>query len=839
MERLLYLWNVSVFCGIGILLVFAVSLLLCKTHTVFWRYCLWLLLAVRLALPFDISVPGRAVEIPFLSGGGAEAYFLPGAAKEVSDEAGGKEKDAQKSVDLQRKAHTDDAPRKAERGKTADGGAKNVTDIGSGEENGGNRWETTPRQAFSWAAFVWAAGAAASLLWQIISYAHFYRKTEKTKRYVTSVENIPVYISSAVGAPVLMGLKSPRILLADRKYEEKQLDFILAHELAHYHRKDLWAKMLFAAARTLHWFNPLVYRMERQAVKDMELLCDSRVVRNFSRDEKKQYGKTLLDCASSSKNRRAFFGTSDFSRDVKTLKERFANLFSANTKKNGIFAAVLGASVLLSASLFVACAGSVENAEEPKQKTEGNHPETTAFNRTETENQAQDGARLNKMRSKLTGLNTEDAAGAVYGTVFPKLLYASDERAILYDYWGLMVYDLKNGRIGQLIDLKSADLCHIQGEWATHIEVSKDGGTILLYNEPDAGEQFLYDVDKRQLDYSDLKSLGEERYDALLERGDRTFAKTPSGKIVYLSADSLFTKDGGIFHPDDMQGLSIIAADGAWGGAQIYPLFSEYYEKKGEEAVPYLKMEDLGRILEKEFLHEDEEGWRYYLEEDLERESPIWEFAEQVGPLLLTRYRNEERQVLENLLFEDAWRECPVLFAGGRILYKAAVTPDITGIKEATLISIAMDGSGRRAADTIMYRVFDGVCEDGGWIYYSGWTNDSLQPKPLCRISPDFSGGAQFVEEIPGLLCGVKDGFVYYLASHEKDYTGIWKRNLSTGEEQIFDKWGLAAEELVFFWARENIFAPGELRVGETSGCSILYMTDDEDKYFVSHVPFD
>ncbi len=180
-----------------------------------------------------------------------------------------------------------------------------------------------------------------------------------------------------------------------------------------------------------------------------------------------------------------------------------------------------------------------------------------------------------------------------------------------------------------------------------------------------------------------------------------------------------------------------------------------------------------------------------------------------------------------------------MLFAGGRILYKAAVTPDITGIKEATLISIAMDGSGRRAADTIMYRVFDGVCEDGGWIYYSGWTNDSLQPKPLCRISPGFSGGAQFVEEIPGLLCGVKDGFVYYLASHEKDYTGIWKRNLSTGEEQIFDKWGLATEELVFFWARENIFAPGELRVGETSGCSILYMTDDEDKYFVSHVPFD
>lgn len=38
--------KVSVICGLGIVLVFAVSPLLKKGHTVFWRYCLWVLLAV-------------------------------------------------------------------------------------------------------------------------------------------------------------------------------------------------------------------------------------------------------------------------------------------------------------------------------------------------------------------------------------------------------------------------------------------------------------------------------------------------------------------------------------------------------------------------------------------------------------------------------------------------------------------------------------------------------------------------------------------------------------------------------------------------------------------------
>ncbi len=457
-------------------------------------------------------------------------------------------------------------------------------------------------------------------------------------------------------------------------------------------------------------------------------------------------------------------------------------------------------SVLLAGSLLAACGAAGDPAGMPAQY--GAAEERPGIR--QTEHPAKEDARLAQKRSEWTGMSVEEAADSVYGEVFPRLLYASDERAVLYGSEELLVYDFQQGRIEQLLDLKAVDLNYLHDSGAAHIEASDDGGQLLLYNEPDPTERFIYDIDEKRLEYTDLETFGERRYDGILEREEGTFAKTSSGKIVSLSADSLYTGDGECFHPDDMQGLSVLVADGAWGGAEVYPLFEQYYETTGEEVFPYLKLRDLGRVLGQEFLHEDEAGWRYYLEEDTEQESVIWDFADGMQPLLLTRYRGKERQVLDDLLFGDAWLECPVLFAGGRILYKAAAAPDITGVKEAALVSIATDGSDRRVADTVLYRVFDGLCDDNVYLYYSGWTNDNTQKKPLCRIAPDFSGGAQLVEEIPGLLCGVQDGAVYYLASGEKK-PGIWKRELSSGEEQIYDKWGCPAEDMQFFWAREKI----------------------------------
>lgn len=795
--------KISALSAAGILVILAVSPLFGKTRTVFWRYFLWIALALRLIFPFDLSIPNQAFVLSFPDGKTEEDKnfslenrkdeFVSGGTSGWSGEA---ETKSFQTGNLKQKDLQTDSFLEMEKER-------------SGKE--------TADLALWFASVLWAAGTVTFFSWRIVCYGVFCRQMKKTQFFFVE-KGLSVYLSKEVSSPVLMGILKPKILLPAREYETEQLEFILKHELTHYRRKDIWVKFLLSLARAVHWFNPIVALMERQAEKDMELLCDSHVVKNFTKEEKKRYSEMLLLCAAAKGKRNVFLCTSEFSRDAEALKKRFANIFSDKRRKKGVLAAAFGICILLSVSFFVTFGSrGISDSENLK----------TGSKSAESENQMKkDAADLKEMQKKLNGLSVKDAAKAIYGSIFPQLIYASEERAVIYDYWGLLVYDIRNQKIEQLLDLKAAGFASIQGDQTTHIEVSGDGKQILMYNEPDASEKFIYDIEKRSLSWSELTSFGEDGFDGLFQNGEKNYVVTESGKTAYLSEDALRTKDYEIFHETDMQGLSLLVGKNGRGDTHIYPLFLEYSKEQEEQGIPWLNWEKMRRLVGREFLHEDEEGWLYYLEEDVTGEQADGEISWPFEALILTRQRGEERQILETLIFQDTWKECPVLFAGGRIIYKAARTAGMNDLKAPVLVSIAMDGSDRRTADEIMYHVFDGLCEDEGWIYYSGWT-DSASQKPLCRISPDFSGDPQFLQNIPGLLCGVKDGFVFYLAGEEK-MPGIWKRNLATGEEELADKWGVSAEEISFFNAREE---------GE-SGCHIIFQYGYEDGMSTADVRF-
>lgn len=682
--------KISILSGAGILLLFAVSPLLLKRHTVFWRYLLWAVLAIRLVLPFDISIPGQAVVISVPTG--IQAGQQSGAAiyseqmgiisdkafwseREEENLVAGEETVAEKILTEEKQSPAD---KKLSEGteslveKKLPAEEKSPEDSRTGEAD---EAETDGTKALhlilQWAAVLWAAGVTALLAWQVICYRSFCRNLEKTKSFLTKKEQLFVYISPVISAPMLVGIRKPQILLPCREYSREQLEFILQHEFIHYRRKDLWVKFLLTAAGTIHWFNPLVRLMIQQASKDMELLCDSDVVKDFTKEEKKRYGQTLLACAASG-GRAHILCTSEFSKDGKMIKERLANIFSAG-KKRGLPAAAFGIGILLAVSLFVAFAVS------------------------------EDGFMGNPAGEDGGGMKAEKYMG---------------------------------GKMNERIQAEA----FVQNE-----KISKFSGFV-------------------------------------------------AEKMAELSSHSSST------------GLRTIV---------------------GERV----------RFVGKKYLYQDEEGWQYYLEEDKNKESLLWETAAAIGPLLLTRYKGEERQILEDLIYEATWWECPVLFSEGRIVYKAAPTADIIGIKDPVLVSIAMDGSDRRTADMILYHVTDGLCEDDGWIYYNGWTNANEFPKPLCRIRPDFTGGPQYVEDIPGLLCGVMDGHVFYMAAKGKK-PGIWKRNLATGKELIHDKWGESAEEFCYFHAREKEYRAGELGEEDISGCQISFGYDYDGELKVSDVPF-
>lgn len=199
------------------------------------------------------------------------------------------------------------------------------------------------------------AGAAAFLLYQGISYAHFRRTVRRWKRDVSradyaamlsdtardlGVSAPEMIVCEAISTPAVTGLLRPRLLLPHEHYDVQELRYILRHELCHLKRRDMLLKLVLLAANAMHWFNPVVYLMLRQADEDIELACDSAATDDLDRAERAAYSRTLLAAVQSSV--RALPATTCFGGTVERLKRRITNVLGAQKKRGlGVVALVL------------------------------------------------------------------------------------------------------------------------------------------------------------------------------------------------------------------------------------------------------------------------------------------------------------------------------------------------------------------------------------------------------------------------------------------------------------------------------------------------------------------
>lgn len=199
------------------------------------------------------------------------------------------------------------------------------------------------------------AGAAAFLLYQGLSYAHFRRTVRRWKRDVAradyaamlsdtardlGVSAPEMIVCEAISTPAVTGLLRPRLLLPHEHYDVQELRYILRHELCHLKRRDMLLKLVLLAANAMHWFNPVVYLMLRQADEDIELACDSAATDGLELPERAAYSRTLLAAVQSSV--RALPATTCFGGTVERLKRRITNVLGAQKKRGlGIVALVL------------------------------------------------------------------------------------------------------------------------------------------------------------------------------------------------------------------------------------------------------------------------------------------------------------------------------------------------------------------------------------------------------------------------------------------------------------------------------------------------------------------
>src|SRR6185295_17699651 len=107
--------------------------------------------------------------------------------------------------------------------------------------------------------------------------------------------HVQLLVGANTSAPMSWGWRRPTILLSRDVFDDpSSADAVLAHELAHFRRRD-WGSLLFArTVVALFWFNPLVWLLERALLHETEQAADAEAVQTI---QPARYAETLLKIA--------------------------------------------------------------------------------------------------------------------------------------------------------------------------------------------------------------------------------------------------------------------------------------------------------------------------------------------------------------------------------------------------------------------------------------------------------------------------------------------------------------------------------------------------------------
>ncbi len=141
------------------------------------------------------------------------------------------------------------------------------------------------------ASYLWIIGIIVMCLYTLFTYISLKRKVG-----TATILTDNVYQSENVPSPFILGVIKPKIYLPYAT-DEKDAEYVIAHEKAHLKRKDHLIKPLAFLLLSLYWFNPLLWLAYILLCRDIELACDEKVVKEYAKEECKEYSYALLNCS--------------------------------------------------------------------------------------------------------------------------------------------------------------------------------------------------------------------------------------------------------------------------------------------------------------------------------------------------------------------------------------------------------------------------------------------------------------------------------------------------------------------------------------------------------------
>ena len=345
-EFVITLFNTSAVAGVCTALFLLVFSFLGKRYGAKCRKVIWTLIAVCCLVPVRIpAILPYSMDIPDVVIRRGDTDHTANAADTAS---------AANAVAQSGQAKDAKQPMSAGKQGTGNPGA-----------SGAARKEITITDVFF---ILWACVGAALLLYYFAGYRRLKGKVrrlghectdpdirkilqEETEKYQLKKTPRLCILRDAFMGPFTIGVLRNTIVLPDDVSDERELRFILRHELLHCKKKDILWKLFFLFVNILHWFNPFVWLLRKAAEQDIEICCDEAVVAGEGRAYREEYSDVIMSWVAKGGCKWSAASTG-YVQGVKFIKRRFDSIINGRKKKGVFLVAAACAALVLAGSMI-------------------------------------------------------------------------------------------------------------------------------------------------------------------------------------------------------------------------------------------------------------------------------------------------------------------------------------------------------------------------------------------------------------------------------------------------------------------------------------------------------
>ena len=355
-----WLIETSLMASILVGFILCIKVLFRNQLTPRWQYMLWIVLMIRLLLPWS---PDSSYSI----------YSLFSYRSSVSEVIQKNTSSPENTVNNEMKQTVE-----------LESNSETVTKNSEPEVNASAEQQTT-LSLYKIALYVWLAGVIVLAIITFITnrrlYSYIKKQPDITDEQVVTVFNrckqsmkmkkaVSLRLAGKIASPTVFSFFRPKVLLSKKHMKvlnEQQLQYVFYHELAHIKRNDVAVNWIMYSLILLNWFNPILWYAYFCMREDQELACDAYALTFIDKEEKIAYGHTIITLLEHYSYQVPSLAS--LSRNKRTLKRRIVMIKKFQKKSYRL--SLLGVIVIVAiASLSLFNARATEGKEKQEDKVE-------------------------------------------------------------------------------------------------------------------------------------------------------------------------------------------------------------------------------------------------------------------------------------------------------------------------------------------------------------------------------------------------------------------------------------------------------------------------------------